>query len=108
MATSILIHFFKLFSAENAPAAPAGIPATMATDPNFTYLQEKAIVSETIQLEQPGRVRYRASWWSAICLQDVVLRPGTPVRVIGRSNLTLIVEPISLKNRLDVTSINAA
>lgn len=52
------------------------------------------IVSETITLEQCGRIRFQGSWWSACCEQDVVLTPGKVVQVIGRRNITLLVQPV--------------
>ncbi|PSB06569.1 hypothetical protein C7B61_16880, partial [filamentous cyanobacterium CCP1] len=49
-----------------------------------------------IQPGKNGRVRFQGSWWSARCEQDVTILPGEVVRVVGRQNITLIVEPMPL------------
>ena len=54
----------------------------------------QAIVSETIYPEHLGRIQFQGSWWSAWCEQDVVLTPGKVVQVIGRRNITLLVQPV--------------
>ncbi|EKQ67645.1 membrane protein implicated in regulation of membrane protease activity [Leptolyngbyaceae cyanobacterium JSC-12] len=54
----------------------------------------KGIVSETIAPHQTGRVRFQGSWWSALCEQEVTLPPGKMVQVIGRQNITLLVQPL--------------
>ncbi|MDX2231807.1 MAG: NfeD family protein [Leptolyngbyaceae cyanobacterium bins.349] len=53
-----------------------------------------AIVSETIRPQESGRIQFQGSWWSAWCEQDVVLTPGKVVQVIGRRNITLLVQPV--------------
>lgn len=54
-------------------------------------------VEQTITLYQRGRVKCMASTWFAqfyqLTLQTETL-PGTPVKVIGRRGLTLLVVPI--------------
>lgn len=54
----------------------------------------QAIVAETITPHQSGRIQFQGSWWSAFCEQDVVLTPGKVVQVIGRRNITLLVQPV--------------
>jgi membrane protein implicated in regulation of membrane protease activity len=55
----------------------------------------EAIVDETIEgPAKKGRVKFRGSWWPAICEQDITLTSGQQVNVIGIHNITLIVEPI--------------
>ena len=57
-------------------------------------LPDEAIVDATIQPGKSGRVKYRGSWWSARCEQNITLAPKQTVAVIGRSNITLLVQPI--------------
>lgn len=54
----------------------------------------EAIVEKVIQPGKPGRVKYQGIWWSARCLQNVTLLPEQTVKVVGRMNLTLLVQPI--------------
>jgi membrane protein implicated in regulation of membrane protease activity len=53
---------------------------------------ERAIVEEEIRPNQPGRVRFQSSWWPAKCEQQITLKPGEVVHVVGLENITLIVE----------------
>jgi membrane protein implicated in regulation of membrane protease activity len=66
------------------------------SDPQFWG---KGIVSETIRPFETGRVQFQGSWWPAmfepgISEQAVILEAGHVVQVIGRQNITLIVQPI--------------
>lgn len=54
----------------------------------------KGVVSETIKPFEAGRVEFKGSWWPAISEQGIILATGTLVQVIGRHNITLIVQPI--------------
>ncbi|WP_416672022.1 NfeD family protein [Egbenema bharatensis] len=56
----------------------------------------KAIVDAMIQPSKNGRVRFQGSWWSARCEQNITILPGEAVRVVGRQNITLLVEPLPL------------
>lgn len=56
----------------------------------------KAIVDAAISPGRAGRIRYQGSWWSARCEQDITLSPGAEVRVVGRQNITLLVEPLAI------------
>ena len=60
---------------------------------NSAELEIRAIVDEAILPQIGGRVRYRNSWWPAVCPQNITLRPGEIVYVVGRYNLTLFVQP---------------
>jgi membrane protein implicated in regulation of membrane protease activity len=52
-------------------------------------------VCEKLRPEQFGQVEFRGTWWTALCLDNVVLLPGTRVRVIDRVELILVVEPLA-------------
>lgn len=54
----------------------------------------EAVVEKAIQPGKPGRVKYQGIWWSARCLQNVTLLPEQTVTVVGRMNLTLLVQPV--------------
>jgi membrane protein implicated in regulation of membrane protease activity len=54
-----------------------------------------AKVCERLRPGQSGQVEFRGSWWTALCLDNVVLLPGASVRVIDRVELTLVVEPLA-------------
>ncbi|HEY9699898.1 MAG TPA: NfeD family protein [Trichocoleus sp.] len=57
-------------------------------------LPDEAVVDAMIQPGKSGRVKYRGSWWLARCQQDITLAPEQTVAVIGRSNITLLVQPL--------------
>ncbi len=54
-------------------------------------LEFPATVDQIIQPGKPGRIRFRASYWPAECVQDATLLPGEVVHVVGRDNITLLV-----------------
>ncbi len=60
----------------------------------FNELTGQATVDQLIQAGKMGRVRFQGSWWYAQCQQDTTLVPGQVVRVVGRDNITLLVEPV--------------
>lgn len=57
-------------------------------------LNEIAVVCYKIRPRNVGQVEYRGRPWSAVCLEDLVLLPGTQVRVIDRVELKLVVRPL--------------
>ncbi|MGC9502944.1 NfeD family protein [Baaleninema sp.] len=59
----------------------------------FQFIEGFAIVSKPISPSIPGRVHFKGSWWKATCRGAMTLNPGDRVRVIGRDDITLIVEP---------------
>lgn len=59
---------------------------------NSTPWQGEAIVDEEIQPYKTGRVKFRGSYWEARCDRKMTFVPGEVVRVIGRDNLTLLIE----------------
>lgn len=100
MAIHNLLKIFTslLFSGGSViPASPA-----IALPP---FSQNEATVVKAIEPFRTGQIRFQGSWWSARCQQDIVLRPGELVNVVGRQNITLLVEPIA-SNQTEL-SVNA-
>ncbi|MGF1538292.1 MAG: NfeD family protein [Elainellaceae cyanobacterium] len=60
----------------------------------FHYRDSKALVDREIKADQLGWVKYSGSWWRARCMEPITLLPGTAVRVTGRQDSTLLVEPM--------------
>ncbi|MBP0016579.1 MAG: NfeD family protein [Cyanobacteria bacterium SBLK] len=50
------------------------------------------MVTEAIQPNCRGCVQFRGSWWFARSLTEITVSPGVWVNVIGRDELTLLVE----------------
>ena len=62
-----------------------------------TNSREKiAVVEAAIYPYRKGRVFFQGSWWPAACEVNVALLPDVNVRVVGRSNITLLVEPLAI------------
>lgn len=69
------------------------------------------IIEEIITESQPGRVNFQATYWPARLYnpeQEVTLLPNTPVTVIGRQGITLLVVPVSAvaESNLETNSTN--
>ncbi|MEC4984956.1 MAG: NfeD family protein [Oscillatoria sp. PMC 1068.18] len=64
---------------------------------SYRNCQGKAVVDEEIRPEQKGRVRFRGSWWPALCEQEIIISSGEVVKVVGRCNITLLVEPLTMQ-----------
>jgi membrane protein implicated in regulation of membrane protease activity len=58
---------------------------------SFSYLNEEAVVDESIYPNRTGRVRFQGSWWPARCDRQITLTPGDTVYVVGVDNITLLV-----------------
>jgi membrane protein implicated in regulation of membrane protease activity len=58
-----------------------------------SFNQKKATVSTTIYPYKIGRIRFQGSWWSARCERNMTLDVGQVVQIVGRQNITLLVEP---------------
>lgn len=84
---STLSRIFASPVSDNFEPAPLPVVATPSG---------QATVDAIIQPSRTGRVRFQGSWWSARCDQNVTISPGEVVRVIGRQNITLVVEPLPL------------
>jgi membrane protein implicated in regulation of membrane protease activity len=57
-------------------------------------LKGKAVVDRYSQSGDRLRVRFQGSYWFARANPLALLSPGESVRVVGRQNLTLLVEKI--------------
>lgn len=89
---ALLTQFF-ISEAADDDTDPESFSEAFPVAPAIRLLDREAIVTETIQPDRAGRVRYRGSWWSARCDRNVTLLPNTIVYVVGRYHLTLLVEP---------------
>ncbi len=58
----------------------------------------EAVVDEVILPGKIGRVFYSGSWWPARCDQSVSLQPGETVHVLGVQDITLLVEPVAVRD----------
>lgn len=103
-------HFFRdLWAVINQeydanPTASANSKTLLETYHDDVY---KAVVTQTIKPGDVGQVRFQGSWWSARCVDDVILGLGEVVYVIHRHNNTLYVEPgASLSSRLPLLTTN--
>lgn len=56
---------------------------------------DEATVESPIYPDRAGRVQFEGTGWPARTAAPTALLPGTRVRVIGRQNITLIVEPLN-------------
>lgn len=59
----------------------------------------EAIVHQPIYPCQQGRVYFQGTWWPARCQHPVTLLPEQTVHVVGITNITLLVEPITSQPR---------
>ena len=58
------------------------------------FSENIATVEERIFPEHKGRVRFQGSFWPAQCERIIQFMPGDKVQVIGRRNITLIVDSV--------------
>ena len=72
MFHSVVIDLFNLRTTTNSQSVARQALERQSFNPTFDYLERRAIVSETIQPEQTGRVRFQSTWWYAMCPHDVV------------------------------------
>ncbi|WNZ26384.1 hypothetical protein HJG54_02020 [Leptolyngbya sp. NK1-12] len=63
---------------------------------NLIGLEGQAIVEQPIQPDKKGRVKFKASWWSARCLEPITIPAGELVDIVAVQGITLIVEPTIL------------
>ncbi len=81
-----------IFSSKRPMRVSAGLQEMLPIDTNG--FQREAKVSQSIKPYQSGRIDFLATSWPAKSKQNVSVTCGTPVYVVGRVGLTLIVEPI--------------
>ena len=62
------------------------------TTQKFDLWKGNSIVTEQICPDRRGRVKFRGSWWFAQCVTGINVSPGVRVNVIGRNEMTLLVE----------------
>jgi membrane protein implicated in regulation of membrane protease activity len=107
MSNSVISHLVKLFSFTRVQSLISTADNKQLTSKDLDCLLERAIISAIVKPNQRGRVYYQSTWWFASCPYNVTLPVGTSVRVITRSALTLIVEPLPAVNTLATNQINA-
>lgn len=90
---SSLLFSGGLFSGGSVSFPPTPVPSL----PLFS--RQEATVVKAIVPFRTGQIRFQGSWWSARCQRDITLQPGERVSVVGRQNITLLVEPV-VANRL--------
>ena len=64
--------------------------------PEMFSKPQPGIVDETITLDQPGRVKFKGTYWPAKLFRgyDITLEAGQEVLVIARQVITLLVRPL--------------
>lgn len=58
------------------------------------YSEKIAVVEKSILPSYRGRVRFQGSSWFAQCEKAIEFEPGERVFVVGRRNITLIVDSL--------------
>jgi hypothetical protein len=69
------------------------------TSNRFDRNRNEAIVVRAIEPGRSGRVRFAGSWWSAQSEQQSTFLPGEIVEVVGRRNLTLLIQPVKASSQ---------
>ncbi len=63
--------------------------------PRFTTQLNEAVVDKVISQGEKWRVKYQATTWAARCVrEDTCLSPDDVVYVVGRQNLTLLIDTV--------------
>jgi tetratricopeptide (TPR) repeat protein len=92
---SMRFNRFNLFQ-NLRPPDPTGYSSQQDRQTGIIGVQGQAIVEQAIQPNKPGRVKFRASWWSARCLENITIPIGEWVDIVGAQGITLLVEPTLL------------
>lgn len=75
--------------------------------PISSHIYEVAFVEEKICPSSLGRVRFQGSRWPAFSEKNLTFVPGDKVRVVGRINITLLVDALLDEiDSLDVSQSN--
>ena len=61
---------------------------------NSKYERLDGVVTIDIHPNRLGQIKFAGGWWSAKCGRSIILKAGTLVKVLGRDNIILIVEPM--------------
>lgn len=61
---------------------------------NSTNMSEEGVVDEVVHQGREWRIQFQASYWTARSHHLITLVPGDLVRIIGRDNITLLVESV--------------
>ena len=69
-------------------------PKKDAIDTSFPYPNKEGIVAETIYPDRKGCVSSNGIYWTARCVDNIVLEPGDRVIVQKLDNITAWVKPI--------------
>ncbi len=64
--------------------------------PKMFSKAEVGVVEEKITADEPGRVKYKSTYWPAMLFRgnSMTLEPGQEVAVVGRQGITLLVRPL--------------
>jgi tetratricopeptide (TPR) repeat protein len=110
-----VLQAFQLVESQNSTTRNSTTRTTRSSKqsmPNGSlgHQNRQAIVQQTIQPNQRGRVRYWGSDWFARCHQDIFISPGEIVDIVGVENITLLVEPAFLLScsNLGLTKVKQA
>jgi hypothetical protein len=89
-----VFNLLKIFTSLLFGGEPVTFPATPVA-PLPVFSRKEAMVVKAIEPLRTGQIRFQGSWWSARCQRDITLQPGELVNVVGRQNITLLVEPVA-------------
>jgi membrane protein implicated in regulation of membrane protease activity len=88
---------FPFFTGSQTTGSPIPSDTSQPNRGHFSLLEFRgeAIVDEPIHgIHKRGRVRFNGSWWPAKCDQEIVLKKGQTVAVVGIDGITLLVQPL--------------
>lgn len=68
------------------------------SEQSLSNIWGEGVIDEVICQQKEWRVFFSATYWSARSEHPTTLMPGDTVRVVGRDNITLLIEPILVKS----------